>query len=304
MPHGPRPYDPRDYEASSVKLDRFLEAARDQIGDKYRFGAEASEDDANPTAFDSSELVEWAAHRAGFHDMPDGSWNQYRFLHEAGASVPVEEALQTKGALVFGFSSDPLESADRPTRAYVGISLGNGKILDISERSGEVREMDPGTFYSYGAKIPDFHAPDDEITPDPGYPVPDPYGGDPLGVSDRHVTDDPLGPFPTPHTDPLDPVGAGDHVDPVDPSAPAGQYGPDGGVPHDDLPAPEPHVAYEGPPEPNVAYPDEPRPDDQVGWPDDDGGPTAQAEPAATYSDSDSYSDSYADSYTDLSADV
>jgi hypothetical protein len=184
--HGPRPYDPGDYDASSVKLDRFLKAARDQIGDKYRFGAEASEDDANPTAFDSSELVEWAAHRAGFHDMPDGSWNQYRFLHEQGASVPVDEALRTPGALVFGFSSDPLESDERPARAYVGISLGNGKVLDVSERGGEVREMDPGGFYSYGAKIPEFHTPDEptldpDIEIDGETPVPGEPGWTPSG---------------------------------------------------------------------------------------------------------------------------
>ena len=164
------PYDPKDYDASSVKLDRFMKAATDQIGDKYQFGAETRLDDPNPTAFDSSELVEWAANQAGMHDMPDGSWNQYRYLHEQGASVSVEEALHTKGALVFGFSSDPLDSTDRPARAYVGISLGNGKVLDVSERGGEVREMDPGDFYTYAAKIPDFHAVDDSMPPTVDYP--------------------------------------------------------------------------------------------------------------------------------------
>ena len=159
------PYDPRDFDAASVKLDRFIEAAKNQVGDKYRFGAETTHDQANPTEFDSSELVEWASHQAGFHDMPDGSWNQYRYLHDQGASITVEEALQTKGALVFGFSSDPTASADRPARAYVGISLGNGKVLDVSERAGEVREMSDGGFYNYAAKIPEFHAVDDSVPP-------------------------------------------------------------------------------------------------------------------------------------------
>jgi hypothetical protein len=86
--------------------------------------------------------------------VPDGSWKQYQFLHDKGMTMSVEDALRTPGALVFGFSSDPLASSDRPARAYVAISLGNGKVLDVSERSGEVREMDPGGFYTYAAAIP------------------------------------------------------------------------------------------------------------------------------------------------------
>ena len=320
-PHPNRPYDPHDYDHPSVKLDRFIDAARAQIGDTYRFGAEASEDDADPTAFDSSELVEWAAHRAGFHDMPDGSWNQYRYLHEQGAAISVDEALHTKGALVFGFSSDPLESADRPARAYVGISLGNGKILDVSERAGQVREMDPGNFYSYGAKIPEFHAVDDSLPPDTLWPddgttatIPGAYG--------------PSQDQPTPQPAPQPDHGV--------------SYGPDGRIIHEDLPAPEPgDPDYVGPSvsspddvEPNVCYPDEPEPepDPQVCYPDDDNvGPTTLNEPAATptpdltsypdapaYADTSAYgdaatyadagpadfTDTYSDPAADLSADV
>jgi hypothetical protein len=136
-------------------LERFVDVAQQQIGVKYQFGAEADLKDSAPSAFDSSELVQWAAHRAGV-DLPDGSWNQYRALQEEGASISVDHALQTKGALVFGFSSDPLASPDRPERAYVGISLGNGKVLDVSERAGEVREMDPGNYYTHAALVPGF----------------------------------------------------------------------------------------------------------------------------------------------------
>ena len=87
--------------------------------------------------------MEWSAHQAGI-ELPDGSWNQYRTLHEQGASISVDDALKTKGALVFGFSSDPLASPDRPARAYVGISLGNGKVLDVSERARRGARARPG----------------------------------------------------------------------------------------------------------------------------------------------------------------
>ena len=127
---------------------------RSQIGDPYKFGAEAKLDDKDPDAFDSSELVEWAAAQAGLK-LPDGSWKQYRHLHEAGGAVPVEQALRTPGALVFGFSADPLTSAGRPAQSFVAISLGDGRVLDVSERAGEVRELDAGTFYTHGAIIPE-----------------------------------------------------------------------------------------------------------------------------------------------------
>ena len=132
----------------------FLDAAKSQIGDPYKFGAEVALDDKNPDGFDSSELVEWAAAQAGLK-LPDGSWKQYRHLHEAGGAIPVDQALRTPGALVFGFSSDPLTSAGRPARSFVAISLGDGRVLDVSERAGEVREMDAGNFYTHGAVIPD-----------------------------------------------------------------------------------------------------------------------------------------------------
>jgi hypothetical protein len=150
-------YNPNNLPRHELDLEHFMKVARAQIGDKYQFGAEA-DGNPDPESFDSSELVEWAAHEAGVTDMPDGSWNQYRWLADKGAGVTVDQALHTKGALVFGFSSDPMASSDRPTRAYVGISLGDGKnVLDVSERSGEVREMPHGGFYNYGAVIPDFH---------------------------------------------------------------------------------------------------------------------------------------------------
>jgi hypothetical protein len=132
----------------------FLDAAKAQIGDPYRFGAEARLDDADPDAFDSSELVEWAAAQAGIK-LPDGSWRQYQHLHAGGNAVSVEDALRTPGALVFGFSSDPLASSQRPARSFVAISLGNGRVLDVSERAGEVREMEAGEMFTHAAVIPE-----------------------------------------------------------------------------------------------------------------------------------------------------
>lgn len=156
-----------DVANNQSPLDDFVGSARSQIGKPYRFGAEVeARQNLGGDAFDSSELVEWAARQAGVRDMPDGSWNQYRWLHEQGAAMSVDEALQTKGALVFGFSSDPLASAARPALAYVAISMGDGTVLDVSERAGEVRVTDPGGFYAYAAKIPALHEPTGDLDGD------------------------------------------------------------------------------------------------------------------------------------------
>jgi hypothetical protein len=244
------------YRVANVEdTRRFLRAALDQVGDRYEFGAEADRYDADPTSFDSSELVEWAARQAGVTDLPDGSWNQYRWLHDRRATVPVDEALRTPGALVFGFSSDPTLTEGRPARAYVGISLGNGKVIDVSERAGEVREMDPGGFYEYGAVIPDLHGVDDAA------PYDDPFG-DPLGLPGGAGTMPEPGavtPAPAPPADPVTPVA------PVDPVTGRRKL-------HEQFPGDEQYP--DGmPPEPEapVCTPDEPLPEEQVCYPDDDG---------------------------------
>ena len=102
-------------QPNPTPLDRFVEVAQLREGVKYKFGAEVDLNDMDPQALDSGELVQWAAHQSGI-DIPDGTWKQYRHLKEQGAAISVEDALKTKGALVFGFSSDPLASPDRPAR--------------------------------------------------------------------------------------------------------------------------------------------------------------------------------------------
>ena len=105
----------------------FVREALAQAGDRYVFGAEARGDDPNPTAFDCSELVQWSAHRAGV-EVPDGSWLQYRQLEQQGGAVSVEQALHTRGALLFYFSSPP--TGGRPAEAHVAISLGDGRTIE------------------------------------------------------------------------------------------------------------------------------------------------------------------------------
>jgi cell wall-associated NlpC family hydrolase len=134
--------------------DTFLHAALSQAGDRYVFGAEAAVSDANPDAFDCSELVQWAAGQAGV-DLPDGSWLQYQALEKQGAIVPVEQAIHTPGALLFSFSSDPSTATGRPSSAHVAISLGNGETIEARGRAYGVGSFEANEQrFQYAAVIP------------------------------------------------------------------------------------------------------------------------------------------------------
>jgi cell wall-associated NlpC family hydrolase len=135
------------------KTQTFLQNALAQAGDPYVWGASASPTDRNPKAFDCSELVKWAAKRAGV-DLPDGSWLQYLQLKQQGATIPVQQALQTPGALLFSFSQEPTPGGGRPSQAHVAISLGNGRTIEARGRSYGVGSFDAGNRFEYAAVIP------------------------------------------------------------------------------------------------------------------------------------------------------
>lgn len=95
----------------------FLQIAMGQLGDKYLLGANADYDDSNPSLFDCSELVEWAAYRAGVRPaLPEYSMDQLAVCRKAGLEISVEEAFRTRGALLFKTYG---------TTKHVEISLGN-----------------------------------------------------------------------------------------------------------------------------------------------------------------------------------
>jgi cell wall-associated NlpC family hydrolase len=125
------------------QVAKFVSLALQQAGDRYSFGAEASPSDPNPRAFDCSELVEWAAARAGITPrVPDGSAAQRAHCERHGTMISIATARKTKGALVF-------------MPGHVAISLGNGKTIEAMTPSQGVRQ---GNFDRRGwtgaAKIP------------------------------------------------------------------------------------------------------------------------------------------------------
>lgn len=138
---------------TSQSARTFLDAALSQSGKPYVMGAEAALDDPDPATLDCSELVEWAAHRAGVQ-VTDGSWLQYLEAKEQGNLVPVEQALRTPGALLFSFSEEPRRGGGRPEQAHVAISLGDGRTIEARGRSYGVGSFEAGDRFEYAAVLP------------------------------------------------------------------------------------------------------------------------------------------------------
>ncbi len=144
--------DPADDDANPRA--RFLAEVLAQVGTDFEMGAKAEFDDAKPAAFDASELVEWASHRAGV-GIPDGSWIQYQHLHEEGATMSVDEALGTEGALLFWFSRDPIGNPDRPRIAHVAISLGDGRVVEATPGEHDiVRIAEHDERFTHAGEVP------------------------------------------------------------------------------------------------------------------------------------------------------
>lgn len=137
--------------------DAFVDFARAQAGDAYEYGTDVSLTDADPDTFDCSELTQWAAAQVGV-TIGEASYLQYLELKDAGQTMTVEEALQTKGALLFYFSEEPTAGGDRPSQAHVAISLGDGRTIEAKGESYGVNEFPGAGRFNYAGTIPELSA--------------------------------------------------------------------------------------------------------------------------------------------------
>ncbi|CUU59565.1 NlpC/P60 family protein [Parafrankia irregularis] len=141
---------------------RFLQAALAQAGDKYVYGAEAHLDDSDPTAFDCSELTQWAAAQAGV-EIPDGAAAQYEELRTHGQEISVDDALRTPGALLF--RADP-----NGYISHVAISLGDGRTIEARNSRLGVGVFDNrGDWLNRAAVLPGLSGPVGAGAPPGGY---------------------------------------------------------------------------------------------------------------------------------------
>lgn len=127
----------------------FVAFAQSMAGHAYVYGAEVSLTDPTPGAFDCSELVQWAAARAGV-TFPDGSSNQYAACQKAGTLITEDVAAWTRGALLF---------RGKGGSEHVVISLGDGSrtIEARGKAYGVVNATIAGRGWSAAALIPGLH---------------------------------------------------------------------------------------------------------------------------------------------------
>jgi peptidoglycan hydrolase-like protein with peptidoglycan-binding domain len=139
---GPGPQQPPPPgPAARGTAEDFVQKALAQRGDRYVFGHEVNLNDRNPDTFDCSELVQWAAHQAGV-TVPDGTMNQVPYFRQQGTQISVDQALRTRGALLF-----------RP--GHVAISLGDGRTIEAKGSAYGVNIFSAqGRGWTSGALIP------------------------------------------------------------------------------------------------------------------------------------------------------
>lgn len=166
VPQEAVPASPDALVAEGTELDTFLDAALSQQGATYIFGEEEAASDPDPmsdgvASYDCSSLIRWAAAQAGV-DFTNGSWLQYLEIQEAETELTVEEALQTPGALLFNFSSEPAPGLGRPDQAHVAISLGDGRLMEARGTKYGVGIFGAeGREFSHAGSIPEL---DTELT--------------------------------------------------------------------------------------------------------------------------------------------
>lgn len=107
----------------AVYPDDIIRRALIYIGTPYVYGAEAGIHDAQPRALDCSELVQIVFNHCGIK-LPDGA--RYQVASSLVKPISVDEALKTKGALLFH------RSPFGHRIDHVGISDGKGGVIEAT----------------------------------------------------------------------------------------------------------------------------------------------------------------------------
>lgn len=121
-----------------------------QEGDRYLFGAEANIADADPDAFDCSELVQWSCARAGvIPTVPDGAYNQWQ--HTKALSIPVDAGIRRRGSLLFVGDGT---GAGRDAITHVAWSLGDGTTIEARGSRWGVGTWPAASRFDFAALVP------------------------------------------------------------------------------------------------------------------------------------------------------
>lgn len=139
------------------------DAAQRYAGTPYVLGGEHDTDFGfTPArALDCSELVQAALGDLGMQ-APDGHWVQWAWCRDHGAIIPITQAIDTPGALLFVY--------DGSVDGHVAISRGDGTTIEARGKAwGTGNWSVQGRAWTHGALIPGIDYTEDALmamTPD------------------------------------------------------------------------------------------------------------------------------------------
>jgi len=89
-------------------------------------------------------------------NVGESSYDQYLQMKAAGTVIPVEDAVNIPGALLFKFPHEPVPGEGRQDGSHVAISLGNGETIEAMSPSNGVRRgtVTPDRDFEFAALIP------------------------------------------------------------------------------------------------------------------------------------------------------
>jgi hypothetical protein len=114
-----------------VSPQTLIDRAKTVLGAKYKWGAKPDPNDPHPTESDCSGFTRWLLGGAGIRLESSSIW-QYRAAVKAGLDVPVSEAIDQPGYLLFRFGSDPVTSW--PDDRHVTLTVGGGLVAEATGR--------------------------------------------------------------------------------------------------------------------------------------------------------------------------
>lgn len=152
-------------------IEEILLFALTETGKEYEFGAEVAPSATGAAEWDCSELVEWACSKSGV-TMPDGAFNQWRRTVDKGTSCSVQDAMATRGALLFVGSG---QGSGRKAITHVAFSLGDGTTIEARGEKWGVGSWSSANRFDFGGRIPgaDYSGASKPITKPPLPQIPD-----------------------------------------------------------------------------------------------------------------------------------
>lgn len=132
--------DGADKHKGTLSSADFVYWVLKQIGNTYRAGVQTELGADDPSVFDGSELVQWGAAQVGAF-MPDMPNDQMAYMRNRGTAIGVQAAVRTRGAILWRDN-------------YVGISLGDGRVVEEVHGRVNITGRNAVNRFSDGGRIP------------------------------------------------------------------------------------------------------------------------------------------------------